>query len=499
MKRHVLRLVAGASLLSAAGAAAETRAIGRPTDPAPAAALEPATVVEVMQAAADWQLAHPATHATWDWTQAAFYTGVVALGGISDDPKYLGAMRAMAEGNAWRPGLRPGHADDYAVIATYAKLYEADRDRRLLAPSLALFDFLLSRRYDEPLTWGNRIETRELAWCDALFMGPPALAAVATATGDRRYLELASRLWWKTTDYLYDREERLYYRDSRFFDQREPNGRKVFWSRGNGWVLAGLARLLGDLPEDDKDRERYQTLFRDMAVKVAGVQGDDGFWRASLLDPASLPNPETSGTGFFTYALAWGINQGLLKRRAYEPNVRRGWAALVSAVHEDGMLGFVQRIGYAPGSTTADTTEVYGVGALLLAGSEVFRMALLDGARELALTGRNTQDSPRFDEAVAVPRVDVVKRLEARPGDAIVALEARSGAFLPMRIVDEGDDGSPERLELQASFLAGEKKGFLLRKLARPWRPPVAWRVGSAPAERKDATPAPIAVDIASH
>ena len=115
-------------------------------------------------------------------------------------------------------------------------------------------------------------------------------------------------------------------------------------------------------------------LFKEMAQKAASVQGSDGYWRASLLDAASLPNPETSGTGFFMYSLAWGINKGLLDRAAYEPAVRRGWTALVNAVHPDGMLGWVQRIGDKPGATSQETTEVYGVGALLLAGSEVYRL-----------------------------------------------------------------------------------------------------------------------------
>jgi unsaturated rhamnogalacturonyl hydrolase len=298
----------------------------------------------------------------------------MTLAGVTEAPKYFDAMKAMGEKNQWRPGLRPGHADDYAVIATYAKIFEREKDKAILAPALALFNFLASRKYDEPLAWGGAIETRELAWCDALFMGPPAMGAVAVATGDRKFLDLADRLWWKTTDYLYDKDEKLYFRDSRYFEQREKNGRKVFWSRGNGWVIAGLARLLQDMPADYPARARYVTLFKEMAGKVRTVQSRDGYWRSSLLDPDSRPNPETSGTGFFTYALAWGINNGLLDRAGYEPNVRRGWEAMVRAVHADGMLGWVQQIGAEPGSATFDSTEVYGVGALLLAGSEVQRL-----------------------------------------------------------------------------------------------------------------------------
>ncbi len=334
-----------------------------------------AAVRRVMTAAADWQLAHASEHPPHDWTVAAFYTGMMAFTELADSPKYYEAMKSMGERNQWRPGPRPAHADDHAVIATYAAIFQREKDKKILEPSLGLFDFLVTLPFGEPLTLGNGIEAREWAWCDALFMSPPALAAVSTATGDRKYLDLANRLWWKTSDYLYDRDEHLYFRDSRFFDRREPNGKKVFWSRGNGWVFAGIARMLKEIPADFPDRARYVSLFREMAEKIAAVQGEDGYWRSSLLDSASRPNPETSGTGFFVYGLAWGINSGLLDRARYEPAVRRGWVAIVQAVQPDGMLGWVQRIGDQPGATTANTTEVYGVGALLLAGSAVYALA----------------------------------------------------------------------------------------------------------------------------
>ena len=345
-----------------------------PGNAAPRIDLDQASVLGVMTRAADWQLAHPSAHPRYDWTQAAFYTGVMALAEVAPDAKYLDAMRKMGEANQWRPGPQKGSADDWAVLATYAKLFMVDKDKRMLEPGVALFSFLVAQPFNEPLLWENDIQTRELAWCDALFMGPPALAAMAVATGDQKYLDLADKLWWKTTDYLYDSNEHLYFRDSRFFDSVEPNGQKVFWSRGNGWVLAGLARVLQDMPASYPDRPRYEALFKEMAQKVASLQGSDGYWRSSLLDAESVPNPETSGTGLFTYGLAWGINRGLLDKAQYEPVVQRGWAALVNAMQPDGMLGWVQPIGDEPAATSQNHTEVYGVGALLLAGSEIYRL-----------------------------------------------------------------------------------------------------------------------------
>src|SRR5437660_11223614 len=87
-------------------------------------------------------------------------------------------------------------------------------------------------------------------WCEALVMGPPVLSRLAAATGDKKYLEFLDHEWWATSDYLYDPEEHLFFRDSRYFTQKEANGKKIFWGRGNGWVIAGLARVLETMPRD---------------------------------------------------------------------------------------------------------------------------------------------------------------------------------------------------------------------------------------------------------
>lgn len=339
-------------------------------------ALERPAIVRVLTAAADWQLAHPSAHPRWDWAQAPFWIGLAAFAPeAGDSARYLAAVRGNGEALRWRPGPRPLSADDHAITQSYFLLNRMQPDRGLIQPALQLFDAVMLFPFDESLEFVSWEKTwRQWTWCDALFMSPPALAMAARDTGERRYLDFMHRMWWKTTDFLYDRQEHLYFRDSRFFDQRSANGRKIFWSRGNGWVLAGLARVLDEMPADHAERPRYVALFREMAAKVATLQQPDGYWRSNLLDPQATPLPETSGTAFYVYALAWGVRSGLLERAAVEPVVRRGWAALVRAVHPDGKLGWVQRIGDQPDATRADGTEIYGVGALLFAGVELLAL-----------------------------------------------------------------------------------------------------------------------------
>ncbi|MBX7184930.1 MAG: glycoside hydrolase family 88 protein [Vicinamibacteria bacterium] len=370
-------LSSGLGLSLVACRSASTTAPASPPGPERAGAGEPsaAAVIKSMISAADWQLKNPSPHKLWEWHQAPFWAGLHALAPLSPDPrKYLEAMRAMGEANEWSHGPSRFHADDQAITQSYFLLYQDLKDRRMVSKALALFDEMTGMPFDEPLDFDQKKTAREWVWCDALFMSPPALALAARTTGDRKYADLMSRLWWKTTDYLYDKGEHLYYRDSRYFDQRETNGARVFWSRGNGWVLAGLARVLQYLPPDYPGRPRFEALFREMALRVAGLQRPDGYWPVSLLNPDAFPTPETSGTGFFTYALAWGVNEKLLDRAALQPVIFRGYAALERAVLPDGKLGYVQRVGAAPGDTGPEETEVYGVGAFLLAGSEVHRL-----------------------------------------------------------------------------------------------------------------------------
>jgi unsaturated rhamnogalacturonyl hydrolase len=335
-------------------------------------------VISTMQKVADWQIGiyknQGFKHPPYDWTNAAAYTGIMELAEISTDKKYLDFLVGVGNDLNWNTGPRRFHADDYCIAQTYANLYKIYKDEKMIAPFRALADSIIAQPHTESLEWKNNIADREWAWCDALFMGPTALSYLGQVTGEKKYFDIASKLWWKTTDYLYDEEENLYFRDQNFFDKKEKNGKKVFWSRGNGWVIAGLVRVLEAMPADYPDRKRFEDLYRDMAKRVASLQQPDGSWHASLLDPESYPIKETSGTGFYTYALAWGINNKLLKEKKYLPVVAKAWNALTSSVHPDGMLGYVQPIGAAPAAVNANSTEVYGVGSFLLTGSELYRL-----------------------------------------------------------------------------------------------------------------------------
>jgi unsaturated rhamnogalacturonyl hydrolase len=324
-------------------------------------------VSHAMEKVADWQLNRAEPGFNQDWTFAALYTGFMAVPKAANGEKYQQAMLRMAQKFDWQPGPRVPNADDQAIGQTYLDLYFRHHDKAMIAPIRARMDAVMAMpdNPEKPLWW----------WCDALFMAPPVLAKLSRATGDRRYLDFMDHEWWITSHLLYSPSNHLFFRDQTFLDKHEGNGSGIFWSRGNGWVFAGLARVLTEMPKDYPERSKYVAQFREMAQEIASLQGADGLWRPGLLDADAYKLPENSGSAFFTYGFAWGINSDILEQAKYRPVVEKAWQGLLSHIYQDGRLGCIQPVGAAPGDFTAASSYVFGTGAFLLAGSEVYRMA----------------------------------------------------------------------------------------------------------------------------
>ncbi|TQO39582.1 rhamnogalacturonyl hydrolase YesR [Arenibacter algicola] len=339
-----------------------------------------------MKKAAYWQLDHPQfeTRAT-DWTNGAFYSGLFAAYQTTKSTRIYKALYKMGETNEWQMGPSLHHADDHAVPQTYIDMYRLTGEEKMIQPYTKSVDKFMSTHYSETEGLGKIIDRSNgtiMFWCDALFMLPPALVKLGITLEEDKYLALNDRLFKQTYNLLYDEEEHLYARDIGYkWDypgvdaKKEANGKKIFWGRGNGWVMGGLAKILNELPKDYNNRDFYVQNFKEMAKKVKELQQPDGLWRASLLDPDSYPGGEASGSGFYCYALAWGINNGLLDRTEYLSTVQKAWISLCELQHKNGMIGWVQPIGQDPKKNfSADSFGNYGTGAFLLAGSEVIKL-----------------------------------------------------------------------------------------------------------------------------
>ena len=340
-------------------------------------------VKQSMRRVADWQIGHynRAVYGDLNWVNATFFLGLAYWAEIAEkddqDDFYYKWLTRLGSRNYWQVDKRMYHADDLAVCQMFIDVYNRYKDKSMLKPTIERIDWIIDHPSKGSLIidYANQTTLERWSWCDALFMAPPIFTRLYKETGNEKYLQFMDKEYKASTIFLYDLEEKMFFRDSRYFYQREANGKKVFWGRGNGWVLGGLTEMLKDLPKKNSYRNFYEELFVEMCGRMVEIQQPDGFWHASLLDPETYAAPETSCTNFIIYALAYGINEGLLDKATYLPTLLKSWKAVLGTIDSEGKLGYVQPIGADPKKVTKDMTEVYGVGAFLMAGTELYKMA----------------------------------------------------------------------------------------------------------------------------
>ena len=300
-----------------------------------------------------WQQSHP-IHERSFWDNAAYHTGNMEAYFLTGEPEYLSYSEAWAEKNDWKGaksdirenwrGDTYGEGDEFVLFGdwqicfqTYADLYNVRPANYKIARAREVMEYEMATPRND-YWW----------WSDGLYMVMPVMTKLYRLTQNPMYLQKLNDYWQYANSIMLDNETGLYFRDAKYVypDHKSINGKKDFWARGNGWVLAAFAKVLKDLPQDDVNRPEFERAFKKMASAVAECQQPDGYWTRSLLDPGHAPGPETSGTAFFTYGLLWGINNGLLEEEVFLPSALNAWNFLSeTALQSDGTIGYVQPIG----------------------------------------------------------------------------------------------------------------------------------------------------------
>ena len=318
------------------------------------------------------------------WHQAVYQTGNMEAYKLTKKQAYRDFAERWAKHNKWMGATSNNRAEwkysygekpDFVLFGdwqccfqTYADLYELAPDPQKIARAREVMEYAMNQP-NRDWWW----------WADALYMAMPVMTKYYKLTGNEEYLNKMYTYFDYADRLMYDNEEHFYYRDGRYVwpKHKTISGKKDFWARGDGWVLAGLAKVLQDLPTSWKNYAFFELRFRQLADAAKRTQQPEGHWSRSILDEKFAPGYETSGTALFTYGMAWGVNHGLLDRAAYDKTIRKAWKYLSTvALQKDGSVGYVQPIGdrAIPGQViNANSVQDFGTGAYLLAACEMYR------------------------------------------------------------------------------------------------------------------------------
>lgn len=454
--------------------------------------VSPATTLEIISRVNDYWQSHHRAETRSFWDEAAYHTGNMEAYKLLGNARWLDYSVRWASHNRWEGAHEKdpakwkyrnyGEGQDYVLFGdwqicfqTYLDLYALTPDDYKIARAREVMDYMV-RQPQCDFWW----------WADALYMVMPVMTKMYKTTGEVKYLDkLYENFRWADA-LMYDSLEQLYYRDAKYIYPKVTtvcDGGKSFWARGDGWVLAGLAKVLSDMPADYRHRDFFLQRFRELAAGVARVQRPGGYWSRSLLCENEAPGPETSGTAFFTYGLQWGVNNGLLDAATYQPVIDKAWIYLLNtALQPDGSVGYVQPIGEKPDphrTVDARSQANFGVGAFLLAACEHYRHEMKTVAASAPIVKvivRNPSSDFRH-EVVALDAPEVFHLLHIQ-GGRLFRVKDAAGLEVPSQLTHDG------RLLIEASVLPQNTSSYFI-ELAKPSAYPFAC-YGSQHPERKD-------------
>lgn len=304
------------------------------------------------------------------WRRGSYMIGNMAAYELTGEQTYLSYALDWANENGWRfyndTDYTTTNADYQICGQTYLKLHE------------------LGYGTDEHMRKSMQHILNDPAcdywwWIDAVYMALPYFYQMGVKYQDERYFDKGYRLFVniKEERTCYDTGEHLWYRDERFLPdkQREPNGEKIFWSRGNGWLFGGLARTLAVLPEESKYYAKYLQVFSDMAERLKALMNREGYYTCSLLDPQDWPMPETSGTALFTLGYLTGFRLGILDQSYLQTAMKCFDWLTYTALNKSGRIGYTQGVAWGPNTNIEQESSYdYVVGTYLLILQELAQL-----------------------------------------------------------------------------------------------------------------------------
>jgi rhamnogalacturonyl hydrolase YesR len=332
------------------------------------------------------QLSIEAEFLQWRYTSALVYNGLRELGEALDEEPYMDfgkeAFRFFFDNKAYYEEVkRQGYAieglenfvrfqgvwNDGAQMAALVEIYEEDPRADYLAYMHQVADYLYS--YDEKD--GAKKSSINI---DQLYTKGVFMARFGRLTGERKYFDFAVKTVLETERMFYDPITGLY--DQYYYPKLDVTNR-IKWLRGIGWAAIGIVNILTELPEDHPGYDKVHRIFQKMVVGISSYQAKSGLWR-HLVDRSDCYE-ETSGSTYIVYAIAKGINDGLLDPM-YRDVAMAGWKGIMSMRDADGNIGNVTIA--VSGSTSPsyyynnsfDDAGAHFFGPLFLAGAEMLKL-----------------------------------------------------------------------------------------------------------------------------
>lgn len=278
----------------------------------------------------------------WMWGEALYTYALNLLDEALGEDRYLAYICDYLDAHI-NKGYRVDQSDTMAPGLTAYAAYLRTGDKRYKAVVDRVVDYLMNseRVLDHmPNHLGSSLEGKfypKSVWVDSVMMYGVFSGWYGSTAGDATIYDFASRQPALFAKYLQDPQDKLFYHCYWTRRQHTYPKRKIFWGRGNGWVIAGLPLAIDHFARDSEERQDAVRILRETSEALLPYQREDGFYETVFNRPGKT-YAESSATALIASGWMQGVADGYLDERFLEPGLKAFRAVVESLETRDGLL-----------------------------------------------------------------------------------------------------------------------------------------------------------------
>ncbi len=272
----------------------------------------------------------------WMWGEALLMHSLGMFNDLLESDRYTDYIKRYADAHIEK-GLRIDQSDTLApTLATYY-LQKKLKDEKYKKITDRGIDYIKNSEKilnNMPNHLGTSPEGKlypKSIWVDSIMMYGVFCALYAKENNDKWLMDFAKTQPRFFAEYLQDNDTKLFVH-SYWTKSKKKYPEKIFWGRGNGWVVGAFPMLIDNL-EEGEEKDRAIKILNEISEVLLSKQGKDGYFEL-LLNKKGETQKESSGTALIASGWLHSVRAGYLDTKFKEPGIK-AFKAVVDDLEED--------------------------------------------------------------------------------------------------------------------------------------------------------------------
>lgn len=275
----------------------------------------------------------------WGWGEGLFTYALTELDAYLGEDRYLPFVKNYCDYHSSK-GPSVDCSDTAAPGLTSYAMYKRTGDLRYKELTDKVIYYIENANKileDAPNHFGFSKDAAtypQSIWVDSLMMFSVFTARYGAENKNDNMVNYAARQPASYAKYLMDKQDNLWYHSYWVKQKTHYPRRKLYWGRGNGWIIMSFPMILEQIGSNNKNSAEIIEIYKKTSDALLSYQREDGAFE-TVFNKVGKTYRELSATALIAGGWLYGINLGILESKFLEPALKAYKLCIDSLIYEN--------------------------------------------------------------------------------------------------------------------------------------------------------------------